>query len=155
MDHSRADIDWCLLRCMRRLHSNLAYLAALADKKGSVQVPPSPSYLMAPPLNLTIRIRGTIPATDGKPPTDPTTDRAERYHYMKGLYTKLQALFPGVDPSIEPQLQGGGPGQNQTAQRAAGTTEGSTEASSVSGAQRTPQLAISAPPQGQTQSTPG
>jgi hypothetical protein len=135
-------------RCMRRLHSNLAYLASLADKKGNVQVPPSPSYLMPPPLNLTIKMRGTLPAPEGKdkPPPDPTADRVERDQYLKDLYAKLQALFPDVDPSVEPQLQGSGQGQNQAGRGAAVSTGASTAASPIPGAQKTPQMAASAAP---------
>ncbi|KAK0645672.1 hypothetical protein B0T16DRAFT_144473 [Cercophora newfieldiana] len=95
--------------CIRRLHTNLAYQAALADRK-SLQAPPCPAYLMPPPLNLKLRLRvpKTAPgAPDGvtEMPPDPNSDREERDQLLKDLYKKLQALFPGVDPRKEPPPQ--------------------------------------------------
>jgi len=95
--------------CIRRLHTNLAYMAVLADRK-SVQAPPNPAYLMPPPLNLKLKLRvpKTAPgAPDGATelPPDPNSDREERDQLLKDLYKRLQALFPGVDPRKEPPPQ--------------------------------------------------
>ncbi|KAF4424196.1 hypothetical protein CGGC5_v005427 [Colletotrichum fructicola Nara gc5] len=109
--------------CMRRLQANLAYLAALADRKGNVQVPPSPAYLSSPPLNMTLKVRLQTPPGDvAENNPDPTTDRQERSSYLTELYNKLQALFPNVDPKKEPAFQtparpqGQHPGQQGIAQ---------------------------------------
>ncbi|KAF4816584.1 Reticulocyte-binding protein 2-like protein a [Colletotrichum siamense] len=109
--------------CMRRLQANLAYLAALADRKGNVQVPPSPAYLSSPPLNMTLKVRLQTPPGDvAENNPDPTTDRQERSSYLTELYNKLQALFPNVDPKKEPAFQtparpqGQHPGQQGMAQ---------------------------------------
>ncbi|GKT45629.1 uncharacterized protein ColSpa_05810 [Colletotrichum spaethianum] len=92
--------------CMRRLQANLAYLAALADRKGNVQVPPSPAYLSSPPLNMTLKIRNSTPPGDiPENNPDPVADREERSKYLTELYTKLQALFPNADPKKEPAFQ--------------------------------------------------
>ncbi|KAF9870329.1 glutamine repeat protein-1 [Colletotrichum karsti] len=92
--------------CMRRLQANLAYLAALADRKGNVQVPPSPAYLSSPPLNMALKVRVSTPPGDvPENNPDPMTDRQERSSYLSDLYTKLQALFPNVDPKKEPAFQ--------------------------------------------------
>lgn len=102
--------------CMRRLQGNLSYLAALADRKGNVHVPAHPAYIAPPPWNLSIKLRKPAtapPQSDAK--LDPTADREERVKYISELYSKLQALFPGVDPKTEPpqpprpQGQPGGP----------------------------------------------
>jgi hypothetical protein len=86
---------------MRRLQANLAYLAALADRKPSVPVPPCPAYLSSPPLNLSLRIRNQAGA-EGENKSDPMAEREERDRAFKEMYTKLQALFPGIDPKKEP-----------------------------------------------------
>ncbi|OLN97601.1 hypothetical protein CCHL11_01162 [Colletotrichum chlorophyti] len=111
-DHSRkvsqdeAAVQQDYNHCMRRLQANLAYLAALADRKGNVQVPPSPAYLSAPPLNMTLRIRYQTPPGDvPENNPDPSVDREERNKYLTGLYTKLQGLFPNADPKKEPAFQ--------------------------------------------------
>lgn len=135
---------------MRRLHGNLAYLAAMADRRGSVNVPPCPAYLMPPPLNLTIAMKGQNPVSEAheKQP-DPNVDREERDKIIRNLYAKLQALFPGIDPKKEPtytvpgagsgSLGQGGLGQN--AQRPAGGASRSTQASPAMGHQKAPQMA--------------
>jgi len=89
--------------CMRRLHTNLAYLAALADRK-AVQAPPYPAYLMPPPLNLSLKLRVPQNTPDEviERPPDPNADREERDQALRDLYKRLQALFPGVDPRKEP-----------------------------------------------------
>lgn len=117
---SKADV---VFSCMRRLQANLAYLAALADRKGNVQVPPSPAYLSSPPLNMTLKVRLQTPPGDvAENNPDPTTDRQERSSYLTELYNKLQALFPNVDPKKEPAFQtparpqGQHPGQQGIAQ---------------------------------------
>jgi hypothetical protein len=92
------------LQCMRRLQGNLSYMAALADRKPEVKVPPCPTYLSAPPLHLSAKLRA--PALGGPEGSenniDPVTDREERNNSIKDLYSRLQAAFPGFDPSKEP-----------------------------------------------------
>jgi hypothetical protein len=120
---------------MRRLQANLAYLAAIADRshKPSSQIPPHPAIISAPPLsplppkslmkqspkaspnqNVNIKVESTSSsetangATNGTPVdldaggSEETEDRVET---IKALYTRLQALFPGVDPKKEPPIQ--------------------------------------------------
>src|SRR3569833_1624001 len=105
---------------MRRLHTNHAYLASLADRKGSVPVAKGPQYLLPPTLNLKIKMRGPImppllDSSDTKPDLD--ADREDRDKSLKELYRRLQALYPGVDPKVAfpataaHSEQGGGPGQ--------------------------------------------
>jgi len=80
---------------MRRLQANLAYLAAIADRshKPSSQIPSHPAYMNAP----SIAPRANIPSTAA---LSPATDEENKEH-IKGLYSQLQALFPGVDPNFE------------------------------------------------------
>jgi hypothetical protein len=120
---------------MRRLQANLAYLAAIADRshKPSSQIPPHPAIISAPSLsplppkssmkqspkaspnqNANIKVESTSSsetangATNGTPVdldaggSEETEDRVET---IKALYTRLQALFPGVDPKKEPPIQ--------------------------------------------------
>ncbi|KAK3390218.1 hypothetical protein B0H63DRAFT_108655 [Podospora didyma] len=142
-------------QCMRRLQTNLAYLAALADRKPSVQVPACPAYLMPPPLNLNLKLR-IPPSTSDDPnekPLDPSSDREERDKVMKDLYKKLQALFPGIDPRKEPppasQMARTAPNQHPNQQGAIraqnGTgSQGSSHGSPAGSAAGQPQ---SGPPQ--------
>ena len=132
---------------MRRLQTNLAYLASLADRKVPGQIAKGPQYLMAPPLNMKIKLRGATPgpaseSADVK--SDHKNDREERDRYLKDLYKRLQALYPGLDHKKEPNA-GGRPG---------GAQGGSNQASPSPGSQKTPQMAtISAPPQPQAAAT--
>lgn len=86
---------------------NLTYLAALADRK-SVHPPAPPAVLMPPPLNLGLKLRVSSDESPEKMP-DPNADREERDRLMKHLYSKLQALFPGVDPKKEGPPAGSNP----------------------------------------------
>lgn len=89
--------------CMRRLQANLSYMAALADRKPDVKVPPCPAYLSPPPLNLSLRLRAQPIGAEGLDGVvDTVADRAERDRIIKELYRHLQALFPGFDPRKEP-----------------------------------------------------
>lgn len=111
-------------RCMRRLQGNLSYLAALADRKGA-QLPPCPAHLMAPSLNQSIKMRSqpSTQSDSSEKQLDPNADREERENFLKEMYQKLQALFPGIDPRREPAFQTrGGQGQppNQSGPRPAG-----------------------------------
>jgi hypothetical protein len=91
------------LHCMRRLQSNLSYMAALADRKPEVKVPPCPAYLSAPPLNLSLKIRAQPLVAEGSDANvDAQTDRTKRDQAIKDLYRRLQAEFPGFDPKKEP-----------------------------------------------------
>lgn len=104
---------------MRRLQGNLTYLAALADRKGG-QLPVCPAHLMAPNLNHSIKLRTQPPAQPDSAdrPLEPNADREERDKFMKDMYKRLQALFPGIDPTKEPAFQmRGGQGQQQQQQQ--------------------------------------
>lgn len=102
---------------MRRLQANLAYLAALADKKSQGTPSSSPAFLKAPPLNTRAKLK-PMPAPDAADGTNPgqassnnnstASDREETSRYLQDLYKKLQALFPGVDPNKEPMMPGPG-----------------------------------------------
>lgn len=97
---------------MRRLQANLAYLAALADKKSQGAPSASPAFLKAPPLNTRAKLK-PMPTQDGadntnSPANNTASDREETSRYLQDLYKKLQALFPGVDPNKEPVMPGPG-----------------------------------------------
>jgi len=137
---------------MRRLQSNLAYLASLADRKMPVQIAKGPQYLMPPPLNPKIKLAGGTPgpaseSTDVK--SDVKNDREEREKYLKDLYKRLQALYPGVDPKREPNAgAGAGAGGRPGGSRSENQTSPSP------GLQKTPQMAtMSAPLQPQAAAT--
>ena len=91
---------------MRRLQANLTYMFALAERNKGKPVPPSPAYLSSPPLNLQLKLRLPPPTAGEEPPlerpADPIADRVERDAVLKGLYKRLQSLYPGVDPRKEP-----------------------------------------------------
>ncbi|KAF4984864.1 hypothetical protein FZEAL_17 [Fusarium zealandicum] len=117
-DETSLQLDY--MQCMRRLQANLSYMAALADRKPEVKVPPCPAYLSAPPLNLAVKLRAPALGADGSEnKIDPVADREERDKSIKDLYSRLQAAFPGCDPKKEPvsRPQGGqklgNPGANQ------------------------------------------
>ncbi|KAI1465886.1 uncharacterized protein F4812DRAFT_461573 [Daldinia caldariorum] len=136
------------LQCMRRLQTNLTYLAALADKKGNVTAGPCPSYLRAPPLNTSIKLRMMV-GPDGSENQE-APDRGETAKYIQELYKKLQALYPGMDPNKEPTL--GLPGGRQNAQQANAAKPGPprTPGQPSPGGQQTPKMATSAPPSSMT-----
>ncbi|RGP75305.1 cyc8-general repressor of transcription [Fusarium sporotrichioides] len=124
-----AQLQHDYLQCMRRLQANLSYMAALADRKPEVKVPPCPAYLNAPPLNLSAKLRA--PAIGGPEGTenniDPVADREERNNSIKDLYSRLQAAFPGFDPKKEPvfraNTQGGQKPGNLMGSQASPTTQ--------------------------------
>lgn len=128
---------------MRRLQANLSYMAALADKKPEVKVPPCPAYLSAPPLNLSIKLRTQPMAPDGSEnKIDPMADREERAQSIKELYSRLQAVFPEFDPKKEPTFRM--PGQSGPGGQKPGNIAGN-QASPT--AQKTPQMMnMAAPP---------
>ncbi|ORY63078.1 uncharacterized protein BCR38DRAFT_435819 [Pseudomassariella vexata] len=141
------------VQVMRRLQSNLSYLASLADKKGSVQAAPCPAYLKPPPLNTKVKLR-QMPGPDGVEGKPEATDREETAKYMQELYTKLQGLYPGIDPNKEPAHQM--PNARPGAPGLSGPKLGSqtpNQASPVPGNKNTPQLAASAPQPQVNQST--
>ncbi|KAI1018233.1 hypothetical protein LB505_001203 [Fusarium chuoi] len=91
------------LQCMRRLQANLSYMAALADRKPEVKVPPCPAYLTAPALTLSLKLRAPAVGPEGADNNiDPVADREERNNSIRDLYSRLQAVFPGIDPKREP-----------------------------------------------------
>ncbi|KAM0246868.1 hypothetical protein ACHAQJ_010071 [Trichoderma viride] len=121
------------LHCMRRLQGNLSYMAALADRKPDVKVPPCPPYLSPPPLNLALKLRAIpIGAENSSLPIDPVADREERNRSILDLYRRLQAVFSEFDPKKEPAYRMSGAGQKPGNPMAA-----SQQASPA--AQRTPQ----------------
>lgn len=94
-------------RCMRRLQSNLAYLAAIADRshKPSSQIPPHPAIMTAPPLTKSPSTTSSPnPAKKEDLEDKKPEDEQDRNEALKDQYKKLQALFPGVDPKKEPQM---------------------------------------------------
>ncbi|KAL7628942.1 hypothetical protein AAE478_000459 [Parahypoxylon ruwenzoriense] len=136
-----------------QLQTNLTYLAALADKKGNVTVAPCPTYLRAPPLNTSIKLKMISP--DGSDSQD-ASDRNETAKYIQELYRKLQGLYPGIDPNKEPTYplpparQG-----TQPANAAKPGTQTSSQPSPVPGKQKTPKMATSAPPPSAANSVAG
>ncbi|RFU30580.1 hypothetical protein B7463_g5802, partial [Scytalidium lignicola] len=103
------------LECMRRLQSNLAYLASIADRshKPSNQIPPHPAIMSAPNLSQKpAKAPKITDSTTASPTKDESTEERkfafsneDRDKILKELYKRLQALFPGVDPKKEPPLQ--------------------------------------------------
>jgi len=120
---------YCDDRCMRRLQSNLAYLAAIADRshKPSNQIPAHPTIMTAPVLNLKPNPSpdvGNAPKPES--PSNSETKKVdgeeqkqnkeeskgltgqskeERMETLKDQYRRLQALFPGVDPKKDHTIQ--------------------------------------------------
>ncbi|KAI1333079.1 hypothetical protein F5Y16DRAFT_354746 [Xylariaceae sp. FL0255] len=134
-------------QCMRRLQTNLTYLAAIADKKG--QQLPCPAYLKPPTLNTSIKLRGPA-APDGTETKIELPDREETSKFIIDLYKKLQGLYPGVDPNREPTFtmpSGSGRAGAQGPGSTASGTQTPSQASPVPGKQKTPTMANSAPPQ--------
>jgi hypothetical protein len=98
---------------MRRLQSNLAYLAAIADRshKPSSQIPAHPAIMSAPPIPSKSQ---STSATTSSPQAETKKeesnevkipDNEDHAEILREQYKKLQALFPGVDPKKEPPLQ--------------------------------------------------
>ncbi|KAI1143056.1 hypothetical protein F5Y05DRAFT_408509 [Hypoxylon sp. FL0543] len=135
------------LHCMRRLQTNLTYLAALADKKGNVTAAPCPTYMKPPPLNTNIKLKMTA-GPDGSESQE-APDRAETVKYIQELYKKLQSLYPGIDPNKEPPFPSA-PGRQGTQQAnvARPGTRTPGQPSPVPSNQKTPKMATSAPPSG-------
>jgi hypothetical protein len=113
---------------MRRLQSNLAYLAAIADRahKPSSQIPPHPAIMSAPPMTShpnsapdaanipkpesdsfeTKKVDGeTQKETKEEPRGLSGESREERIEMLKEQYKRLQALFPDADPKKDPPIQ--------------------------------------------------
>ncbi|KAI2618816.1 hypothetical protein GGR54DRAFT_143869 [Hypoxylon sp. NC1633] len=134
------------LHCMRRLQTNLSYLAALADnKKRDVPPAPCPTYLKAPPLNIRIKLRIAV-GPDGVESQE-TPDREETAKYLQDLYKKLQSLYPGIDPNKEPAYTAPPARQGTQIMNAAKPgPQTPSQASPVPGKQKTPKMATSAPP---------
>lgn len=108
---------------MKRLQANLTYMAAVADRKPEVKVPPCPAFLSPPQLNLSLRLRANPIGMEGNEAQfDPLADREHRDMSIKELYQRLQEVFPGIDPKKEPTYRQapagaqrpGNPGMNQT-----------------------------------------
>jgi hypothetical protein len=133
------------ISCMRRLQTNLAYLAGLADKERKPNQPaqPYPAFLRPPPLNIGIKLR-QVQAQDGNEAKNEVIDREDTTRYIGELYKKLQALFPDIDPNKEPSIRP--PGQQPNL--AASGTQTPGQASPVPGKQATPTSTptVSAPP---------
>ncbi|KAF4610364.1 hypothetical protein G7Y89_g15756 [Cudoniella acicularis] len=115
------------VECMRRLQSNLAYLAAIADRshKPSSQIPAHPAIMTAPPLTP----KPSNPTTSSSPKAEPKKEETEekkpeeaeedRLEILKDQYKRLQELFPGVDPKKEPTMQAPNPAARTQAQQQA------------------------------------
>ena len=89
-------------------------MAALADRKPDTKLPPCPAYLTPPNLNLSVKLRAQpVVPEGGDSKIDPAADREERSQAIKELYTRLQACYPGIDPSKEPAYRAPGMGQKQ------------------------------------------
>ncbi|KAI0470186.1 hypothetical protein F4859DRAFT_123305 [Xylaria cf. heliscus] len=137
--------------CMRRLQTNLAYLAGLADKerKPTQQSQPYPAFLKPPPLNTNVKLR-QVQSQDGNEVKTDIIDREETAKYIGELYRRLQALYPDIDPNKEPGVRP--PAQAPNSTQSGTQTPG--QASPVPGKQPTPTLAASGPPQAMTMSVP-
>ncbi|KAI0447834.1 hypothetical protein F4803DRAFT_497742 [Xylaria telfairii] len=141
------------LGCMRRLQTNLSYLAGLADKERKPTQPSQasyPAFLKPPPLNTSIKLR-QVQSQDGNEAKTDIPDREETAKYLGELYKRLQALFPDIDPNKEPNIRPPVQALNSTQSG----TQTPSQASPVPGKQPTPTLATSAPPQVMTMSAPG
>ncbi|KAG9231627.1 hypothetical protein BJ875DRAFT_111826 [Amylocarpus encephaloides] len=110
------------VECMRRLQSNLAYLAAIADRshKPSSQIPPHPAIMFAP--SVTQKSTSSAPSSSPKAEEGEEGEKAERAHQdrielLKDCYKQLQALFPGVDPHKEPPMPQPNPAARTQAQQ--------------------------------------
>jgi len=98
---------------MRRLQSNLAYLAAIADRshKPSSQIPAHPAIMSAPPIpSKSQPTSATTSSPQAETKKEESTDvkmpdNEDHAEILREQYKKLQALFPGVDPKKEPPLQ--------------------------------------------------
>lgn len=107
------ELTTAFCRCMKRLQANLTYMAAVADRKPEVKVPPCPAFLSPPPLNLTLRLRAQPIGIEGPDQAlfDPLVDREHRDKSIKELYQRLQAAFPNIDPKKEPTYRASGAAQ--------------------------------------------
>jgi len=96
---------------------------------------------------MTLEIKYVPEGSDGVThvPADPIADREDRNKYLKELYAKLQALFPGIDPKKEPAFpinaRAGNPGQPQPGQMQQKGTMGGQGSPGMGQVQRTPQMA--------------
>ncbi|PBP25232.1 putative endo-1,3(4)-beta-glucanase [Diplocarpon rosae] len=101
--------------CMRRLQSNLAYLAAIADRshKPSSQIPPHPAILVAPVLNSKSIAGASGASADYEADNEEKDEQAKgndtRGEILKELYKQLQAVFPGVELKKEAPIQAANP----------------------------------------------
>ncbi|KAF8863153.1 hypothetical protein BDZ45DRAFT_670461 [Acephala macrosclerotiorum] len=125
------------VECMRRLQSNLAYLAAIADRshKPSSQIPPHPAIMSAPPLSPKVPLMNATASPKSETKKEESEDKKledqpqDQAALLNDLYSKLQALFPGVDPKKEPPI----PAANQAA-RAQAQQQAQKQAQGQSGA---------------------
>ncbi len=132
---------------MRRLQTNLSYLAALTNRKDQTMPAPCPAYLKAPPLNTNVQVRQTQGPDGAESKVDPL-DREATAKYLQELYRKLQSLFPGIDPNKEPTMPvpGTRPG-GQVINVPKPGSQTPSQASPISGSNKTPKMATSGPPQ--------
>jgi len=102
------------VECMRRLQSNLAYLAAIADRshKPSSQIPPHPAIMTAPSITSKPALKFPFPDETETKEEDSDAKKKEnmeeldedRVEVLKDQYKKLQDLFPGVDFKKDAQM---------------------------------------------------
>jgi hypothetical protein len=152
---------------MKRLQSNLAYLAAIADRshKPSSQIPAHPAIMLAPSIKprTTNSVSSSSPKTedraDGMEDKKPDTSDAERIETLKDYYKQLQALFPGVDPNKEPVLPQPNAAARTQAQQMAAQQAQAQQMASQHGGQSNPMAGkqiqmpgqVGGPVQGQSQ----
>lgn len=99
---------------MRRLQSNLAYLAAIADRshKPSSQIPPHPAIMTAPSITSKPPLKFPFPDESETKEEDSGEKKKEkeeepdedRVEVLKDQYKRLQDLFPGVDFKKDAQM---------------------------------------------------
>lgn len=91
---------------MKRLQSNLAYLAAIADRshKPASQIHAHPAIMKAPLITSRPSTSSAETETKMEESDEKKADvlLEERIENLKVYYKQLQALFPGVDPNKEP-----------------------------------------------------
>ncbi|TVY53077.1 hypothetical protein LCER1_G006595 [Lachnellula cervina] len=102
------------VECMRRLQSNLAYLAAIADRshKPSSQIPPHPAIMTAPSITSKPPLKFPFPDESETKEEDSSEKKKEkeeepdedRVEVLKDQYKRLQDLFPGVDFKKDAQM---------------------------------------------------
>ncbi|KAI0996273.1 hypothetical protein K3495_g11907 [Podosphaera aphanis] len=88
--------------CMRRLQSNLAYLAARTDRNKPLnQLPTHPQFMSPPTPSSNLTQLNSIVNTSPNSSRNKDEGEVDRIEVIREYYRKLQALYPGVDPRKE------------------------------------------------------